>query len=92
MRAFRARTLNIGKIEVAELDELAEPTRCSSSKVGFGLAGGVASFRRVESDQADVGMLTINLDRIAVDDPDIGRIDWLCVGWQYRNGERSDAG
>jgi hypothetical protein len=62
-----------------------------SAKLGLGLAGGVASFRRVESDQADVGMLTINLDRIAVDDPDIGGVDSFCVGW-YGNEQQCEEG
>jgi hypothetical protein len=44
------------------------------------LASGVASLGRVEADEPDVGVLVINLDRVAVDDENVGRIDWFGKG------------
>jgi hypothetical protein len=89
--ALRARTADVLEVEPACSDELAKPTRCSSSKVGFGLTGGVANFGGVEADEPDVGVLVINLEGIAVDDPDIGGVDGLGKGW-CRQEQRGDAG
>jgi len=33
----------------------------------------------------------INLDRVAVDNPDVGRIDWFGKGWRCQE-QRSDTG
>jgi hypothetical protein len=80
LRAFRTRTPNVGKIEVAEFDKLAESARCLGSKVGFGLAGGAVSFGGVEADESDVGALAVDLDGVAVDNPNIGWVDRSCIG------------
>jgi hypothetical protein len=91
LRTLGAGTVNVVEVEVAELDEIAETPGCSSSKVGFGLAGGVAGLGGVEADQADVGLFGMNVDSVAVDNPDIGWIDWFCIGW-YGKEQRNDAG
>jgi hypothetical protein len=89
LRGFGTRTADVNQIKIPGFDEFAETPGCSSSEFSFGLASGVVDLRGVESDQADVGMLTINLDRIAVDDPDIARVDPFCVGW-YGNEQQCE--
>jgi hypothetical protein len=89
--SFRAGTVDVLEVEVAEFDEIAQMPGCSSSKVGFGLAGGVASLGGVEADQADVGLFGMNADSVGVDYQDVGRINRLSKGWHYQE-QRSDTG
>jgi hypothetical protein len=39
-----------------------------------------SSFGSVEADQADIGLLLKDADRVAVDHADIVGIDWGCAG------------
>jgi len=75
-----SRASHVAEIEVAELDEIAEPLGCFGAKVGFGLASSVVGLWGVEANEPDVGVLVVSLECVAVDNPNIVRVDWLSVG------------
>jgi hypothetical protein len=81
--------VDILKFEPARSDKLAKSACCASAKLGFGLASCVVNFRRIEANEPDVGLLAVNLDRVAVDNPDIGRVDPFCVDW-YGNEQQCE--
>jgi len=80
LRALRARTADVFEVESAGSDELAQSTCRSSSEFCFGGAAGVAGLGRVKANESDVGVLVVDLDCVSVQNPDVGRIDWLGIG------------
>ena len=91
MRALRAGAADVFELESAGSDELAQATCCSSPELRFGLAAGVVDLGGVEAYELDVKSLVMNLDGVAVDNLDIGRIDWFSKGWR-REEQHSDTG
>jgi hypothetical protein len=45
----------------------------------------------IEANEPDIGVLVMNLEGIAVNNPDVGRIDWFGKGWRCQE-QRSDTG
>ena len=91
MRALRVGTADVLEVEPTCSDELAETPGCSSSELCLGGAAGVVDLGGVEAHEPDVGVLVINLDRVGIENPNVGRIDWLGEGWHCQK-QRSDTG
>jgi hypothetical protein len=78
---LRARTPNIGEVEVAEFDYVTQSACCFRAKLELGAAFGVSGFRCVEPYQPDIRLLMIDPNGIAIDYSNVIRIDWLSHRW-----------
>jgi hypothetical protein len=83
--AFRARASDVDEIQVACSDEVTQSAGGLGPKLSLSVAGSVAGFRCIEAHQADIGLLVINPDSIAIYNSNVAGIDWLGDGWHREN-------
>jgi len=66
LRAFRARAADIIEIKISGFNNFAQPIGGLGAKLGLDWTAGVVGFGSVEADQADVGVLVVELDCVPV--------------------------
>jgi len=81
LRGLGTRASHVAEIEVARFNEFPQALGCLGAKVGFALASSVAGLWGVEAYEPDVGVLVVSLDRVGINNLNVGGIDGLCVGW-----------